>query len=64
MSLGTILLIILVLMLIGAIPAWPHSKVVGLWAERRARAGIDHRDYSVADGAVVTCSKICLKANS
>ena len=26
MSLGTILLILLVLMLIGAIPAWPHSR--------------------------------------
>lgn len=26
MSLGTIVLIILVLMLIGAIPSWPHSK--------------------------------------
>ncbi|MBI5862639.1 MAG: DUF3309 domain-containing protein [Rhodocyclales bacterium] len=26
MSLGTILLIILVLMLIGTIPAWPHSR--------------------------------------
>lgn len=26
MSLGTILLIILILMLIGAIPAWPHSR--------------------------------------
>ncbi len=26
MSLGTILLIILVLMLIGAVPSWPHSK--------------------------------------
>jgi hypothetical protein len=26
MSLGTILLIIVVLMLIGAIPAWPHSR--------------------------------------
>lgn len=26
MSLGTILLIILVLFLIGAIPTWPHSK--------------------------------------
>ncbi len=26
MSLGTILLIILVLMLIGAIPSWPHSR--------------------------------------
>jgi uncharacterized membrane protein YkgB len=26
MSLGTILLIILILMLIGVIPSWPHSK--------------------------------------
>ena len=26
MSLGTIVLIVLVLMLIGAIPSWPHSK--------------------------------------
>ena len=26
MSIGTILLIVLILMLIGAIPTWPHSK--------------------------------------
>ena len=26
MSLATILLIVLVLMLIGAVPSWPHSK--------------------------------------
>lgn len=26
MSVGTILLIVLVLLLIGAIPAWPHSR--------------------------------------
>jgi hypothetical protein len=26
MSLGTILLIVLILMLIGVIPAWPHSR--------------------------------------
>lgn len=26
MSIGTILLIILVLMLVGALPSWPHSK--------------------------------------
>ena len=26
MSLGTVLLIIVLLMLIGAIPTWPHSK--------------------------------------
>ncbi len=26
MSLGTLLLIVLVLILVGAIPAWPHSR--------------------------------------
>lgn len=29
MSLGTIILIVLVLILVGAIPAWPHSKSWG-----------------------------------
>jgi len=29
MSLGTILLIVLVLMLIGVIPTWPHSRSWG-----------------------------------
>ncbi len=29
MSLGTILLIVVVLMLIGAIPSWPHSRAWG-----------------------------------
>ena len=31
MSLGTILVIVLVLVLIGAIPAWPHSSGWGYW---------------------------------
>lgn len=29
MSLGTILLIVLVLILVGAFPAWPHSRSWG-----------------------------------
>ncbi len=29
MSVGTILLIIVVLMLLGALPSWPHSKSWG-----------------------------------
>ena len=29
MSLGTILLIVLILMLLGAIPTWPHSRSWG-----------------------------------
>lgn len=29
--LGTILIIILILMLIGAFPSWPHSRSWGYW---------------------------------
>jgi hypothetical protein len=29
MSIGTILLIVLILMLVGALPAWPHSRSWG-----------------------------------
>lgn len=29
MSIGTLLLILLILLLIGAIPAWPHSRSWG-----------------------------------
>lgn len=29
MSLGTILLVVLILMLVGAIPSWPHSRSWG-----------------------------------
>ncbi|WP_307321871.1 DUF3309 domain-containing protein [Ectopseudomonas alcaliphila] len=31
MSLGTILIIVLVLMLVGVFPAWPHSRSWGYW---------------------------------
>lgn len=31
MSLGTILLIVLILLLVGAIPSWPHSRGWGYW---------------------------------
>lgn len=29
MSVGTILLVVLILLLVGAIPAWPHSRSWG-----------------------------------
>lgn len=29
--LGTILIIVLILLLIGAFPAWPHSREWGYW---------------------------------
>jgi hypothetical protein len=31
MTLGTILLIVLILILIGALPTWPHSRSWGYW---------------------------------
>ena len=31
MGIGTILLIVLVLLLIGAVPSWPHRKSWGYW---------------------------------
>lgn len=31
MSLGTILLIILILLLLGALPTWPHSQAWGYY---------------------------------
>lgn len=31
MSLGTILLIVLILLLVGAIPTWPHSRDWGYY---------------------------------
>ncbi|WP_295447623.1 DUF3309 family protein [uncultured Thiodictyon sp.] len=31
MSLGTILLVVLILLLIGAFPAWPHSQSWGYY---------------------------------
>ena len=31
MSLGTILLVILILMLLGAVPTWPHSRSWGYY---------------------------------
>jgi hypothetical protein len=31
MSIGTILLIVLVLILVGALPTWPHSKSWGYY---------------------------------
>lgn len=31
MSLGNILLIVIILMLLGAIPTWPHSMGWGYW---------------------------------
>jgi hypothetical protein len=39
---GTILIIILVLLLLGALPTWPYSSG---WGYYRAGAGVDPDDY-------------------
>jgi len=31
MTIGTVLLVVLILLLIGALPTWPHSKSWGYW---------------------------------
>lgn len=55
MTLGTVLLIVLVLLLIGAIPGWPHSNG---WATVRVedwgRWWCGDHPHPVGDGAPVT----------
>lgn len=53
MGLGTILLIVLILMLIGAIPTWPHSKGWGYGPSGLLGGGRDHPARAGADGAAV-----------
>lgn len=49
--LGTILLIILILMLRGALPAWPHSRRWGYGpTDRRAWLGRRHPANTYLDG--------------
>ena len=39
--LGTVLMVLLILMLIGALPTWPHSKGWGVCPDRRTGPGPD-----------------------
>lgn len=50
--LGTILLIILILILIGALPTWPYSSGWSYYPS--GGAGPDHRDHPAADGTYLT----------
>lgn len=45
LSLVTILIIVLILLLVGALPTWPHSAAWAYWPSRRRRPS------SVVDGA-------------
>jgi Protein of unknown function (DUF3309) len=50
MPLGTILLIILILLLLGALPTWPYSGDWGLLPVRWPRTRVGRRSSSRADG--------------
>ena len=50
---GTILLIILILLLIGALPAWPYSSGWGYWAQRRTRIDSLDSNHPRFDGPLV-----------
>ena len=51
MSLGTILLIILILMLVGAFPSWPHSKSWGYGTKWRLGFSCSYSTCVSVDGA-------------
>jgi hypothetical protein len=56
MSVGTLLLIILIIVLIGTLPRWPHSRRLGLPTCGWPRTGAGHSAHSCVDGpVVVTC---------
>ena len=57
MPLGTILLIILILLLVGALPTWPYSGEWGYYAVWRPRSRARRRSYSRADGEGVEASR-------
>lgn len=53
MSLGTTLLIVLILMLVGVLPSWPHSQNCGLRTQQRHRVGINYCTNFVFDGQII-----------
>ena len=50
---GTILLVVLILLLVGALSTWPHSANWGVCAKRRARFGCLDSGDSGADRAAL-----------
>jgi Protein of unknown function (DUF3309) len=53
MPLGTILLIILILLVLGALPTWPYSGERGYYPSGWPRTGARRRPCSRADGQTV-----------
>lgn len=56
MSVGTILIIMIILILVGALPTWPYSSGLELLPQWRVGSCTPHRDYSPPDGPVVTAA--------
>ena len=54
MSLGTILLIILVLALVGINPNLAPQQILGIWSQQRHWTGVDHCSGVARPGQTVT----------
>jgi hypothetical protein len=50
MSLGTILLIVLILMLVGVLPTWPHARTWGYGPSEFSASRVGDRYRPAADG--------------
>ncbi len=74
--LSTVLLVVLILLLVGAIPSWPHSRgwgygpsgILGIVACRRAdpradRPRLNRRDHAQAAIVSFTAATSCLSVN-
>ena len=58
MSIGTILLIVLVLLLVGALPAWPYSSGWGYLPQRRIGLGTHRVAGTGGDRAIISASLV------
>jgi hypothetical protein len=53
MGLGTILLIVLILILVGVLPTWPHARSWVVRAQWNCGFPTGNRNRRVSDGALV-----------
>ena len=60
---GTILLIILILLLIGAFPTWPYSSGWGYYPSGGIGTGPHHRSYSRAGGTHLDRRRLSAEAS-
>ena len=53
LTLGTTVLVVMMVLLIGTIPGWPYSRGVGIRTERQYRTGAGHAARSLAEGSAM-----------